>query len=179
MKATPADKPFDDPDWFFEVKLDGYRVEAVVDDGKVRLWTRNKQDAARYFPDLAAAKPAWINAKQAIVDGEVVALDEEGNPAFTLLQDRAGMGRFGPRGDGRDGQPEAESRPELRRAGRVLRLRPDLPRRPLAARRAARAAQAPAAHASCATTPTSATARTSRPTARRSTRSWSSAAWRA
>ena len=63
MKATQADKPFDDPDWFFEVKLDGYRVEAVVDDGKVRLWTRNKQDAQRYFPDLAAAVPTWINAK--------------------------------------------------------------------------------------------------------------------
>ncbi|HEY7024731.1 MAG TPA: DNA ligase D [Candidatus Limnocylindrales bacterium] len=98
MKATSADKPFDDPDWFFEVKLDGYRVEAVVDDRKVRLWTRNKQDASRYFPDLANALPTWINAKQAIVDGEVVALDEDGNPAFSLLQDRAGMGRFGPRG---------------------------------------------------------------------------------
>ena len=100
MKATQADKAFDDPDWLFEVKLDGYRVEAIVNDGSVRLWTRNKQDAARYFPDLAAAKPTWINAGQAIVDGEVVALDEEGNPAFSLLQDRAGMGRFGPRGAG-------------------------------------------------------------------------------
>ncbi len=100
MKATQADKAFDDPDWLFEVKLDGYRVEAIVNDGSVRLWTRNKQDAARYFPDLAAAKPTWINAKQAIVDGEVVALGEDGNPAFSLLQDRAGMGRFGPRGMG-------------------------------------------------------------------------------
>ena len=98
MKATPADKPFDDPDWLFELKLDGYRVEAIVDKGKVRLWTRNKQDAARYFPDLAGAKPTWINAQQAIVDGEVVALDRAGRPQFGLLQDRAGMGRFGPRG---------------------------------------------------------------------------------
>jgi bifunctional non-homologous end joining protein LigD len=101
MKATSADKPFDDPDWFFEVKLDGYRIEAVVDNGKTRLWTRNKQDGARYFPDLAGPAP-WIDAREAIVDGEVVALDEEGNPAFSLLQDRAGMGRFGPRSaDGR------------------------------------------------------------------------------
>ena len=67
-------------------------------DRKVRLFTRNKQDSTRYFPDLAAALPTWINARQAIVDGEVVALDREGNPAFSLLQDRAGMGRFGPRG---------------------------------------------------------------------------------
>jgi bifunctional non-homologous end joining protein LigD len=99
MKATQADKPFDDDDWLFEAKLDGYRVEAVVDGRSVRLWTRNKQDAARYFPDLARAAPTWINASQAIVDGEVVALDREGNPTFSLLQDRAGMGRFGPRAE--------------------------------------------------------------------------------
>jgi bifunctional non-homologous end joining protein LigD len=100
MKATSADAPFDDPDWLFEVKLDGYRIEAVVDGSRVQLWTRNKQDGARYFPDLARAMPTWINAQQAIVDGEVVALDEAGNPTFSLLQDRAGMGRFGPRGQG-------------------------------------------------------------------------------
>jgi bifunctional non-homologous end joining protein LigD len=97
MKATGADEPFDDPDWIFELKLDGYRVEAVVDGPNVRLWTRNKQDAGRYFPDLAGASPTWINAEQAIVDGEVVALDQDGNPTFSLLQDRAGMGRFGRR----------------------------------------------------------------------------------
>ncbi len=101
MKATPADAPFDDPDWLFELKLDGYRIEAVVDGGQVRLWTRNRQDAARYFPDLAAAPPTWIRAQSAIVDGEVVALDEQGRPQFGLLQDRAGMGRFGPRPDKR------------------------------------------------------------------------------
>ena len=102
MKATSTDAAFDDPDWLFELKLDGYRVEAVVDGGRVNLWTRNRQDAARYFPDLAAAPPqAWINARQAIVDGEVVALDENGNPQFSLLQDRAGMSRLGGTGGGK------------------------------------------------------------------------------
>jgi bifunctional non-homologous end joining protein LigD len=94
MLATLADKPFSDPDWLFEMKLDGYRVEAVVDRGSVRLWTRNKQDAARYFPHLAAAKPTWISATQAVVDGEVVALNEKGLPDFSLLQDLAGMKGF-------------------------------------------------------------------------------------
>ena len=94
MLATLADRPFSDPDWLFELKLDGYRVEAVIDRGAVRIWTRNKQDAARYFPHLAAAKPTWINASQAVVDGEVVALDEDGNPSFSLLQDLAGMKGF-------------------------------------------------------------------------------------
>jgi len=90
MRATLATEPFDDPDWLFEVKWDGYRVEAVVRDGQVRLWTRNRQDAARYFPDLVGP-PTWIEAREAIVDGEVVALDEAGRPRFSLLQDRSGI----------------------------------------------------------------------------------------
>ncbi len=90
MKATAVDKGFSDPDWLFEVKLDGYRLETVVDGRSVRMWTRNKQDAGTYFPDLASAPPTWIRAQTAIVDGEVVALDEDGNPSFKLLQARAG-----------------------------------------------------------------------------------------
>jgi bifunctional non-homologous end joining protein LigD len=90
MLATLAEGAFDDPDWLFEVKWDGYRVEAVVRDGRVRLWTRNRVDAATYFPDLAG--PAdWIAAREAVVDGEVVALDADGRPDFSLLQDRTGL----------------------------------------------------------------------------------------
>ena len=90
MLATLAAGAFDDPDWLFEVKWDGYRVEAVIGDGRVRLWTRNRVDAATYFPDLAAA-PTWIAAREAVVDGEVVALDADGRPDFSLLQDRTGL----------------------------------------------------------------------------------------
>ena len=90
MKATLATHAFDDPDWLFEVKWDGYRVEAVLNDGAVKLWTRRRQDAAAYFPDLAAAT-GWIEAREAIVDGEVVALDEQGRPQFSLLQDHTGI----------------------------------------------------------------------------------------
>ena len=90
MLATLASDPFDDPDWLFEVKWDGYRVEAVVAAGGVQLWTRKRQDAARYFPDLAEAS-GWIDAREAIVDGEVVALDEDGRPRFSLLQDYTGV----------------------------------------------------------------------------------------
>ncbi len=106
MRATLADRAFSDDDWLYEIKWDGYRVEAVVTGTGTRLWTRNRQDAARYFPDLAG--PAeWIEAGEAIVDGEVVALDEDGRPRFSLLQDRTGV-RFGKRresGAGREPAP--------------------------------------------------------------------------
>jgi len=90
MRATLATHSFSDPDWLFEVKWDGYRVEAVIRDGSLRLYTRNRQDAARYFPTLVGT-PSWIEAREAIVDGEVVALDEKGRPDFSLLQDLTGL----------------------------------------------------------------------------------------
>ncbi len=89
MLATLATKAFDDDDWLFEIKWDGFRVQAVVDDGKVRIWTRNLHDAETYFPRLLSP-PRWIEAKQAIVDGEVVALDDDGRPDFSLLQTKLG-----------------------------------------------------------------------------------------
>src|SRR5215212_3298006 len=87
MLATLVAAPFDDPDWLFEVKWDGFRVEAVVDGDGVRLWTRGEQDAARYFGEFLAPS-TWIGARQAVVDGEVIALDDRGEPDFALLQER-------------------------------------------------------------------------------------------
>jgi bifunctional non-homologous end joining protein LigD len=94
MLATLVAAPFDDPGWLFEIKWDGFRVEAVVEDGSTRLWTRGQQDASRYFGDFLSA-PGWITAGQAIVDGEVIALDDRGEPDFALLQERI-KGRTGP-----------------------------------------------------------------------------------
>jgi bifunctional non-homologous end joining protein LigD len=89
MAATLVSKAFDDEEWLFEVKWDGYRIEAVVHDGKAKLFTRNGKDGETYFPGLLT--PAtWINAEQAIVDGEVVALDDAGMPDFGLLQELTG-----------------------------------------------------------------------------------------
>jgi bifunctional non-homologous end joining protein LigD len=87
MLATLVAAPFDDPDWSFEIKWDGFRVETVIDGSNVRLWTRKQQDAARYFGPFLEP-PTWIAAKQAIVDGEVIALDDRGEPDFALLQAR-------------------------------------------------------------------------------------------
>ncbi len=95
MLATLVSAPFDDPDWQFEVKWDGFRIEAVIEGGNVRLLTRKQQDGARYFGPFLEP-PTWIAARHAIVDGEVIALDDRGEPDFALLQARIkGQGRGG------------------------------------------------------------------------------------
>lgn len=87
MMATLTTRAFTDDDWLFEVKWDGYRIEAVVAAGQTKLFTRHRNNADVYFPGLLSP-PTWITADQAIVDGEVVALDEAGRPDFGLLQER-------------------------------------------------------------------------------------------
>src|SRR5258705_4558 len=72
MAATLAGNAFNDPDWLFEIKWDGYRVEAVVRDGKAKLWTRSLKDAETYFPNLLSP-PTWIDAPEATVVGDGVA----------------------------------------------------------------------------------------------------------
>jgi bifunctional non-homologous end joining protein LigD len=49
MLATPADKAFDDPDWLFEIKWDGYRAVAFIEDERVRLVSRSQNDLTRSF----------------------------------------------------------------------------------------------------------------------------------
>ena len=88
MLATLGDRPFTDEDWLFEIKWDGYRVQAILDDGKIRIYTRNGHDATTYFPRLIPPPGGWLSARDAIIDGEVVALDASGRPDFSLLQAR-------------------------------------------------------------------------------------------
>ena len=90
MLASSIDKPFDNPDWLFEIKWDGYRAVAFINDGKVRLVSRNQNDLTAQFPELAAL-PQFIKARSAILDGEIVALDDEGRPSFSLMQQRTGF----------------------------------------------------------------------------------------
>jgi bifunctional non-homologous end joining protein LigD len=87
MKAQLVEKPFDDERWLFEVKWDGIRLVSFIDDGKVRLQTRAGRTVDDEYPQLQAIS-RLVNAHQAILDGEIVALDEEGRPSFQLLQNR-------------------------------------------------------------------------------------------
>ena len=90
MLATSIDKPFDSPEWLFEIKWDGYRAIAFIDEGRVRLVSRNQNDLSAQFPELAAL-PKFVKAQRAILDGEIVALDDEGRPSFSLMQQRTGF----------------------------------------------------------------------------------------
>ena len=97
MLATPVGEPFDGSDWLFEIKWDGYRAIAFIADGKLRLVSRNQNELTERFPELKDL-PKFVHAKSAILDGEVVALDDQGRASFTLMQQRTGFRPGGRRG---------------------------------------------------------------------------------
>ena len=103
MLASIAEDPFDDPNWLFEIKWDGYRVVSFIENGKVRMVSRNQNDLGPRYPELREL-PKLVKAKTAILDGEVVVLDEQGRPSFSLMQQRTGI-----RAHGR----QAAARPDL------------------------------------------------------------------
>jgi bifunctional non-homologous end joining protein LigD len=96
MLAISVDKPFDDDDWLYEIKWDGYRAVAFLDGKSVRFVSRNQNDLTKAYPELQEI-PSHINARGAILDGEIVALDGEGRPSFGLMQQRTGVGEGGRR----------------------------------------------------------------------------------
>jgi len=102
MLASVTEKPFDDPHWFFEIKWDGYRAVAFFEEGRVRLVSRNQNDLTPRYPELKVLGDR-VQAKTAILDGEVVVLDEQGRPSFSLMQQRTGI-----RAHGRQSAPNRE-----------------------------------------------------------------------
>ena len=88
MLASAADQPFDSPDFTYEPKWDGVRTIAFVDGGEVRLQTRNLLDCTKQYPEATQAAEALTGAYHAILDGEIVALNEKGVPSFQRLQPR-------------------------------------------------------------------------------------------
>jgi bifunctional non-homologous end joining protein LigD len=84
MLATLVKKPFDDKDWLFEVKWDGYRAIAEVRHGQVSFYSRNSINLERRFPEIVESLQKL--EFEAILDGEVVVVDDQGRPDFELLQ---------------------------------------------------------------------------------------------
>ncbi|HMC73679.1 MAG TPA: hypothetical protein VKG87_05210, partial [Terriglobales bacterium] len=75
MLATSIEKPFDSDEWLYEIKWDGYRSVAFLENGKLRLVSRNDNDMTALYPELANL-PTLVHARRAVLDGEVVAIDE-------------------------------------------------------------------------------------------------------
>jgi bifunctional non-homologous end joining protein LigD len=94
MLATTVDRPFTRSGWVFEMKYDGVRALATVRDGTVRLRGRSGRDETARYPELAAVAPA-VSLDEALIDGEIVALDEQGRPSFERLQQRINVGDRG------------------------------------------------------------------------------------
>lgn len=92
MLAEARERPFSDPAWVFELKYDGYRIMAGLENGVARLISRNGNDLTASFPEVARALEA-LPFSDLVVDGEVVVHDERGIPSFQRLQKRARLSR--------------------------------------------------------------------------------------
>jgi bifunctional non-homologous end joining protein LigD len=95
MKAKLLEKPPATGNWIYELKFDGIRLIAVKDDGKVSLLSRNQNDLSSRFPEIVQAVEN-LPARECVIDGELVAVDEEGRSSFQLLQAREMEGRKPP-----------------------------------------------------------------------------------
>ena len=84
MLATLVNKPFDDPDWIFEVKWDGYRAVAIMKAKSVALQSRNdKSFNEKFYPIYEALVKCNLHA---VLDGEIVVINKTGNSDFGALQ---------------------------------------------------------------------------------------------
>jgi bifunctional non-homologous end joining protein LigD len=88
--ATLVDAAFDDDEWLFEIKWDGFRaITTIREGGRVEMVSRNGKDFLARFPELGTLAQSFADAP-VVVDGEIVALDAKGDSSFQLLQNRRG-----------------------------------------------------------------------------------------
>ena len=93
MPLAERRQPFDHPDWLFEVKYDGFRALAYLEDGPVRLVSR-KGNTYKSFPALCQSLGVCLGVSDAVLDGEIVYLDPDGKPQFSDLMRRRGPQYF-------------------------------------------------------------------------------------
>ena len=94
MLATLVKEPFDHPDWIFEVKWDGYRAVAEIRDEGVSLFSRNLISLNKKFSPVVESLQKF--GFEAVLDGEIVVVDDQGHPDFQMLQDyqKSGSGHL-------------------------------------------------------------------------------------
>jgi ATP-dependent DNA ligase len=84
MECLPVTTVPDGPEWTYEIKLDGYRMEAVKRRDELTLYSRRKNSLNHRFEDVALALKSLPD--ETVIDGELMALDSDGKPSFNLLQ---------------------------------------------------------------------------------------------
>jgi bifunctional non-homologous end joining protein LigD len=92
MLASSRDTAFSDPGWIYELKWDGVRIQAQISGQQLRLVSRNGRDVTSHYPELREL-PFLVRAKDAVLDGEIVALDAAGRSDFGILQSRMHVDR--------------------------------------------------------------------------------------
>jgi bifunctional non-homologous end joining protein LigD len=95
MLATLVEEPFSSPGWLFEIKWDGARTLGWMEGGKVRFFSRSGNEVTAQYPELASLTEHF-SARRAIVDGEIVVLDEQGLSDFGRMQQRMNVQRPSP-----------------------------------------------------------------------------------
>jgi DNA ligase D-like protein (predicted ligase) len=90
MLATLVRTLPEGPEWEYELKLDGYRLQAVKESEKVHLYSRRGNDFTKKFARIATAV-SKLKAASFILDGEAVAVDKQGRPSFQMLQNRSSL----------------------------------------------------------------------------------------
>jgi bifunctional non-homologous end joining protein LigD len=95
MKARLVEEPPSEGDWLYELKFDGIRAIAIKDGKRVSLISRNGNKLDKRFPEIFEAV-SDLPANESVLDGEVVALDEQGRSSFQLLQALEMEGRKAP-----------------------------------------------------------------------------------
>jgi bifunctional non-homologous end joining protein LigD len=92
-------------DWIYEIKFDGYRALALRGGSETRVLSRNQKDLGGKFSEVEDSIAA-LDIQDAVIDGEIVALDEKGRSSFQLLQDSEMGDETVPLGQAGDGLPD-------------------------------------------------------------------------
>ena len=93
MHGALTERPFSSADWYFEPKMDGVRAVAYIDGEGVRLSSRRGLDTTKQFPGIVAELATEQTERRMVLDGEIVALNEQGVPSFQAIQQRLNLTR--------------------------------------------------------------------------------------
>lgn len=96
MEPMPWPAAFNECGWYWQLKWDGMRGLAVHDRGETRIWSKHGMERSARFPDVAAQVAEAVHGRCAVLDGEIVALREDGLPSFPLIMRRAMQARPSP-----------------------------------------------------------------------------------